>query len=136
MPSSLIARCRPTYARWLNERSLRPPMSVTRPTLMGLPLDAVVLAPLELLLGVLLLLLLLLEPQAAMPIASAAHPASANARDFIFTCASLLVGRWVRARAYSVPARPRSLVFRASSQNAASMAVAVIALRRTSSKPI
>src|SRR3954447_17537642 len=83
MPSSLIARCRPTYARWLNERPLRPPMSVTRPTLMGLPLDAVVLVPRELLLEV-LLLPLLLEPQAAMPIASATHRASANGRDFMF----------------------------------------------------
>src|SRR4051794_38334478 len=81
MPSSFWARCSPTYARWLNERSFRPPMSVTSPTLIGLPLLAVVLAPppeveVE---------LLSLEPQAATPSASAAHPASATARNFIFT---------------------------------------------------
>src|SRR5215218_7128390 len=33
MPSSDLARSKPSLASWLNERSLRPPMSVTRPTL-------------------------------------------------------------------------------------------------------
>ena len=36
-PSSDLARSRPSLASWLNERSLRPPMSVTRPTLIFLP---------------------------------------------------------------------------------------------------
>src|SRR5436190_2910324 len=36
MPSSFSARVRPSLASWLNERSLRPPMSVTRPTLIFL----------------------------------------------------------------------------------------------------
>src|SRR5439155_24669773 len=81
MPSSCSARCRPTYARWLNERSFRPPMSVTSPTLMGLPLAGAELDVLEVELDV----LSLLEPQAATPSASAAHPASAIARDIIFT---------------------------------------------------
>src|SRR4051812_12367120 len=40
MPSCLTAFCRPWLASWLNERSLRPPMSVTRPTLIFLPCGA------------------------------------------------------------------------------------------------
>src|SRR6266545_3148591 len=42
MPSSRSARCRPTKDRWLKPRSLRPPMSVTRPTLIVFPPGAVV----------------------------------------------------------------------------------------------
>src|SRR5690242_8371344 len=34
----------PSLASWLNERSLRPPMSVTRPTLMSSPSGAAVVA--------------------------------------------------------------------------------------------
>src|SRR3954453_6737160 len=37
MPSWLSALVSPTSARWLNERSLRPPMSVTSPTLIFFP---------------------------------------------------------------------------------------------------
>src|SRR4030081_3240659 len=37
MPSSRCALRRPTYERWLKPRSFRPPMSVTRPTLIFLP---------------------------------------------------------------------------------------------------
>src|SRR5215208_5091093 len=36
-PSSLTARCRPSFASWLKPRSFRPPMSVTTPTLIFLP---------------------------------------------------------------------------------------------------
>src|SRR4051794_34215560 len=36
MPSSDLARSKPWLASWLNERSLRPPMSVTSPTLIFL----------------------------------------------------------------------------------------------------
>src|SRR3954464_8697035 len=83
MPSSFSARCRPTKARWLNERSLRPPMSVTSPTLMGLPLaGAEPDVELE------LVLLLSLEPHQGTASASAAHPPSAVARSFIFTVLS------------------------------------------------
>src|SRR6476620_8185782 len=39
-PSLLLASSRPLLARALNERSLRPPMSVTRPTLIFLPVEA------------------------------------------------------------------------------------------------
>src|SRR6476660_5387276 len=128
MPRSFSAFCSPTYARWLNERSFRPPMSVTSPTLIGLPLLAVVLDVVELELDV----ELLLEPQAATPSASATQPASASARDFMFTVLPSSWDAWVSARAYNLAA---SSVFTLSSQNAASMAVAVIALRRSSSKP-
>src|ERR1700748_2154340 len=128
MPRSFSAFCRPTYARWLNERSFRPPMSVTRPTLIALPLLAVVDDPelepdVEVELSE-------LDPQAATPIASAAHPASASARNFIFTVLPSSWDAWVSARDYNLAA---SSVFTLSSQNAASMAVAVIALRRSSS---
>src|SRR5918992_62849 len=34
-PSSALARSRPSFASWLNDRSSRPPMSVTMPTLMA-----------------------------------------------------------------------------------------------------
>src|SRR6478609_4902996 len=129
MPRSFSALCRPTYARWLNERSFRPPMSVTRPTLIGLPLLAVVLDVVELELDV----ELLLEPQAATVSASAAHPASASARNFMVTVLPSSWDAWVSARDYNLAA---SAVFTLSSQNAASMAVAVTALRRSSSKPI
>src|SRR5689334_17218309 len=37
MPSSFSDCCRPWLARLLNDRSFRPPMSVTRPTLIFLP---------------------------------------------------------------------------------------------------
>src|SRR3954465_5753205 len=38
MPSSVCARCNPTNDRWLKPRSLRPPMSVTRPIFLPEPL--------------------------------------------------------------------------------------------------
>src|ERR1044072_6373552 len=48
MPSSDLARSRPSLASGLNERSLRPPMSVTRPTLIFLApgVDSELLDPL------------------------------------------------------------------------------------------
>src|SRR6478672_321472 len=62
-PSWLFASSRPLLARALNERSLRPPMSVTRPTLIFLPAGlAAVEDDDELLLDVSLEL-----PQAATP---------------------------------------------------------------------
>src|SRR5512133_63764 len=103
-------------------------MSVTSPTLIGLPLGA----ELDVLLEPELVELLSLDPQAATPSASAAHPASAIARNFIFTVLPSSWDAWVSGRAYNLVA---SAVFTPSSQNAASMAVAVIALRRSSSKP-
>src|SRR4029453_6489361 len=45
MPSWLLASSRPLLARALNERSLRPPMSVTRPTLIFLAGAAVDVEP-------------------------------------------------------------------------------------------
>src|ERR1700742_805211 len=62
-PSSDFARSRPSLASWLNERSLRPPMSVTRPTLIVFLGAGVLSEPL-------LLLLLVVgssSPQAATP---------------------------------------------------------------------
>src|SRR5260221_10189704 len=60
-PSSVAAFCRPTKARWLKPRSLRPPMSVIRPTLNDDP--AVVV-------GVVVELAFFVDP----------HPAAARAR--------------------------------------------------------
>src|SRR3954454_12930358 len=64
MPSELLASSRPLLANALNERSLRPPMSVTSPTLIFLPagLAAVDVEAAPALLDVVLLSLL---PQAA-----------------------------------------------------------------------
>src|SRR6476620_2131869 len=64
MPSELLASSRPLLASALNERSLRPPMSVTRPTLIFLAAGAagVDVEPAPALLDVVLSLLL---PQAA-----------------------------------------------------------------------
>src|SRR5262249_1400231 len=82
MPSCAMARCRPTYARWLNPWSLSPPMSVTTPTFNFVPLldpllaaglvgvDVVGAAPPPDVVVVVLLLLLL--PHAASPRARAA----------------------------------------------------------------
>src|ERR1700750_15873 len=70
MPSWLLASCRPLFARKLNERSLRPPMSVTSPTLICLPDEAVDDEPLLLPLVELPLSLL---PHAATPRAPTAR---------------------------------------------------------------
>src|SRR4051794_34112936 len=72
MPRSLLAFSRPWLASWLNERSLRPPMSVTRPTLSFLPpvLEAELLLP----------ELLPPEPLSSLPHAEIANAATAKVR--------------------------------------------------------
>src|SRR4051812_10559252 len=65
MPSSFSARCSPWFASWLNPRSLRPPMSVTRPTLIFFPAGVLLLA-------LLLELSLLSDPHPAATRAAAA----------------------------------------------------------------
>src|SRR3954471_5839024 len=75
MPSLLSALVRPTSARWLNERSLRPPMSVTSPTLIFLPVvvDPVVPVPAGVDGALDVVLSLFLLPQ---PAATTASPAT------------------------------------------------------------
>src|SRR4051795_2374387 len=94
-PSSDFARLRPLYAASLNERSLSPPMSVTRPILTFLPPES---PPL------LLLLLPLLDdeddpplsllPQAASPTHSASSTATAARTPFPFTFPTPLTTPW------------------------------------------
>src|SRR3954453_15230174 len=71
MPSELFASSRPLFANALNERSLRPPMSVTSPTLIFLPagLAAVDVEAAPALLDVVLLSLLPQAPTAKPPMA-------------------------------------------------------------------
>src|SRR3954464_14990639 len=83
MPSCACASSRPLLARKLNERSLRPPMSVTRPTLVFLPCGAL---DAELLLEPLLLPPLSLLPQAATPKAPTARVRAIEIARFVLRC--------------------------------------------------
>src|SRR3954451_24065988 len=82
MPSCFTAFCRPWLASWLNDRSFRPPMSVTRPTLIFLPCGAL---DAELLLELLPPLSSLL-PQAATPKAPTARVRAIEIARVVLRC--------------------------------------------------
>src|SRR5919205_3305673 len=111
IPSCFSASCRPLLARKLNERSFRPPMSVTRPTL-------IFLAPDDALEDDELLLeppppLSLLPPQAATPRAPTARlRAIAIARELLRCTAPPL--RFLLAGADSLRSRRAVYVGRPS----------------------
>src|SRR5262245_24590898 len=101
-PSCCFASWRPLFARKLNERSLRPPMSVTSPTLICLPDDAAVDEPLVL--DVLLPLSLL--PHAAIPRAPTARLRAITTALDVLRCTAPPFGIPPRRdRTPSVPAR-------------------------------
>src|SRR4051812_47444422 len=79
MPSEDFADSRPWLASELNERSLRPPMSVTRPTLIALPAGAAAVEVVPAAADV-LVLLSSSEPQPAAVMRMPAMPIAAMAR--------------------------------------------------------
>src|SRR3954451_20761142 len=79
MPSSFWARCSPTYARWLNERSFKPPMSVTSPTLIFLPVAPPPVVPVPAAVPPPPLELLFLPPPPPQPATTTASATTRNA---------------------------------------------------------